>query len=276
MSNDLEELRRFRDEVPAPGSASWSIGRAALSRAVAAERRAGAQSAVYARTVVRRRWRTYSRQHRRLTAAVVLVVVLAASAGIALAAGVLGPDLTSPAPGGSASSPPSSLTTSFAVLRRPRQAVDYLPDPGTAAMSTAPTRHWGVNPALSRFMGAVDGTRIWLVPGSIGSCIYGPGGGGSACGPNGPIAEKGLMLALVPVNGSAPSIFGVVPDDAIVTATNTDGSPAPVSRSGNAYSVSGDPNLRSFTIQDASGKTFTTSAPGRFPGNLRPPLRPGA
>jgi len=120
-------------------------------------------------------------------------------------------------------------------------------------------------------MGAIDGTPIWLVPGSIGSCIYGPGGGGSACGPNGPIVEQGILLALVPVNGSAPSIIGVLPDGASVTARNTNGSPALVSRSGNAYAISGDPNLRSFTVHDASGKTFTTSAPRPAP---QPPPRP--
>jgi hypothetical protein len=140
-------------------------------------------------------------------------------------------------------------------------------------VTTEPSRHWGVNPDLSRFLGAVDGTRIWLVPGSIGSCIYGPGGGGSACGPNGPIVEQGILLALVPVNGSAPSIVGVVPDGATVTATNTNGLPAPVLRSGNAYAISGDPNLRSFAIHDASGKTFTTPAPGRAPAPQPPPKR---
>jgi len=273
MTNDLEEVRRFRNEVPAPGSASWAIGRAALSRAVAAERRAGTRSgsAAYARTPARPHWRTYSRQHRRLTAGVALAAVLAASAGIALAAGVLGPDLTSPAPGGPASSPPSSLTSSFAVLRRPRQAMDSLPPAEAAAMTTEVARHWGVNPDLSRFVGVVDGTPVWLVPGSIGSCIYGPGGGGGACGPNGPIAEQGIQVALVPVDGGAPSIIGVVPDGASVTATNADGSPAPVLRSGNAYSISGDPKLRSFTIHEASGKTFTTPSPGRGPARQPPP-----
>jgi len=270
MTNDLENIRRFREEVPAPGSASWACGRAALSRAIAAER-AGTPTAVPARNLVRPRWRAYTRQHRRLTAAVALAVVLAASAGIAAATGVLLPNLTSPAPGGPAASPPSSLTSSFAVLRRPRQAMDSLPAAGTASMTTEVTRHWGVNPDLSRFMGAIDGTPIWLVPGSIGSCIYGPGGGGSACGPNGPIVEQGILLALVPVNGSAPSIIGVLPDGASVTARNTNGSPALVSRSGNAYAISGDPNLRSFTVHDASGKTFTTSAPRPAP---QPPPRP--
>jgi hypothetical protein len=264
MTNDLQDVRRFRDEVPSPGSASWATGRAVLSRATAAERHARTLTADSARKVVRPRWRAYTRRHRRLTTALALATVLTASAGIAVAACVLGPDLTSPAPGGTATSQPGSLTSSFAVLRRPRQAMDALPAAGVLAMTTEPTRHWGVNPNLSRFMGAIDGTRIWLVPGSIGSCIYGPGGG-SVCGPNGPIAEHGLMAALVPVNRSAPSIIGVVPEGAVVTATNADGSPAPVSRSGNAYSISGDPNLHSFTIHDASGKTFTIPTPGREP-----------
>jgi len=270
MTNDLQEIRRFREEVPAPSSASWALGRAALSRAIEAERRGGMQTAIATRSPIGPRWRAYARQHRRLTAAVVLAAVLAASAGIALAAGVLGPDLTSPAPGGPAFAPPSSLTSSFAVLRRPRQASDSLPPAEAAATRTEVARHWGVNPDLSRLMGVVDGMRVWLVPGSIGSCIYGPGGGGGACGANGPIAEQGSLVALVPVNGGAPSIIGVVPDGATVTATNADGSPAPVSRSANAYSISGDPKLRSFTIHEASGKIFTQSAPGAFPAHLHP------
>jgi hypothetical protein len=79
------------------------------------------------------------------------------------------------------------------------------------------------------------------------------------------------MLALVPVDGGAVSIIGVVPDGATVTARNADGSPAPVSRSGNAYGISGDPDLRSSTIRDASGKTFTTPAPARGPAPQPPP-----
>lgn len=270
MTNDLREIRRFREEVPSPGSASWALGRAALNRAIEAERCGGTQSAIATRSPVRWWWRAYARRHRRLSAAVVLAAVLVASAGIALAAGVLGPDLTSPAPGGPASSPPSSLTSSFAVLRRPRQAIDVLPVAEAAATRTEVARHWGVNADLSRLVGVVDGTPVWLVPGSIGSCIYGPGGGGAACGPNGPIAERGILVALVPVDGGAPSIIGVVPDGATVTARNADGSPAPVSRSGNAYSITRDPKLRSFTIHEASGKTFTQSAPGAFPVHLHP------
>ncbi len=270
MTNDLQEIRRFREEVPSPRSASWDLGRAALSSAIAAESRVGPRTAIATRSPVGEWWPAFARRHRRLTAGALLAAVLAASAGIALAAGVLGPDLTSPAPGGPASSAPSSLTSSFAVLRRLGRTLDVLPPAGVAAMTTAPSRHWGVNSNLSRFIGTVDGTRIWLVPGSVGSCIYGPGGG-SVCGPNGLIAERGADGALVPVNGSAPSIIGVVPDGAFVTATNADGSPAPVSRSGNAYAISGDPNLRSFTIRDASGKTFTTPAPGRGPAPHPPP-----
>jgi hypothetical protein len=147
MTNDLENIRRFREEVPAPGSASWACGRAALDRAIAAER-AGTPIAVPARRAVRPRWRTYARQHRRLTAGFLLATVLTASAGIAVAAGVLGPDLTSPAPGGPASAPPSSLKSSFAVLRRPRQAMDTLPASGAASMTTEPARHWGSIPTF--------------------------------------------------------------------------------------------------------------------------------
>lgn len=267
MTNDLEQVRRFRDEVPSPGSASWALGRAALRAAIDREGLTERRGA--AATGSRAGWRAFRRRHRRLAAAAMLALVLVASAGIALAAGVLGPDLTSPAPHGPATSPPSSLTSSFAVLRQPRRAIDVLPAAGTAAMETAPSRHWGVNPALSRFMGTVDRSRIWLVPGSIGTCIYGAAGG-SVCGPNSQVVQRGLTGALVPVNGGPPTILGVVPDEATVTATNSDGSPAPVSRSGNAYSISGDPNLRSFTIRDTSGTTFTTSAPGRFPAHLHP------
>ena len=266
MTNDLEQVRRFRDEVPSPGSASWARGRAALRAAIDRE---GVTERSGAAAPSRTGWRAFRRRHRRLAGAALIALVLVACTGIALAAGVLGPDLTSPAPRGPATSPPSSLTSSFAVLRQPRRAVDVVPAAGNAAMQTAPARHWGVNPALSRFMGTIDRSRIWLVPGSIGSCIYGAAGG-SVCGPNSLVVQRGLTGALVPVNGGPPTVLGVVPDDATVTAANIDRSPAPVSRSGNTYSISGDPNLRSYTIRDRSGRTFTTSAPGPFPAHLHP------
>jgi len=44
-------------------------------------------------------------------------------------------------------------------------------------------------------------------------------------------------------------------------ASNGDGSDARVSRSGNAYVVSGDPNLHSVTVHEADGQDYTNNVP---------------
>jgi hypothetical protein len=241
---------------------------------VAASRElSGAPAASTARA--RTRLRALVRRHTYISAVLALVTVASASGAIADASGLLGgPDLTAPSPLGMASSVPSGLAASFAVLRRPRDpAVDAVPTAGTAgAISVVGGigQHYGVNLDLSRFVGTVDGSSVWLIPGSTGSCIYISGDGGGVCGPNDLASSmQGLVQHLVPVAGGATTFIGALPDGASVTATNTDGTRAPVSVSGAAFNVSGDTSLRSVTIHEADGQTLTldgrSSAPSPTP-----------
>lgn len=210
----------------------------------------------------------FVRRHAYLSAALALVTVAGASGAIADASGLFqGPDLSAPSPLGTASSIPSDMASSFAIFRRARapqiDALPAYPPPGLD-VSGGLGRHYGVNLNLSRFVGSVDGTSVWLVPGSTGTCMYTARDGGS-CAANDLVATQGTVIALVPVAGGPDAFIGVVPDDASVTATNTDGTQGTVTRSGGAYSVTGDANLRSITIHEAAGHTLTLPAPGPAP-----------
>lgn len=109
----------------------------------------------------------------------------------------------------------------------------------------------------------MDGQSLWLVPGNTGSCIYGSDQFGSICTANDLAVTPWISGALVPIDGGPVTIHGIVPDGATVTVTNTDGTFSPVTRSGNAFSVSGEANLLSVTVHDASGQTYTIPAPGK-------------
>jgi hypothetical protein len=196
-------------------------------------------------------FRALLQRHTALSAAAA-VLALAATSG-AIAAGILRfPDLTAPSPLGQTHSIPSDLASSFAVLRRDRQAGDALPGRAPGADTTDLGRHWGLNLNLSRLAGAVDGERIWLVPGNEGTCMNLADGSG-ACGPNDLVAAQGLVLMLVPVSGGAVTFIGVLPDGSSITATDANRSHHRVARAGAAFRISGDPNLREVTIHKRDG-----------------------
>src|SRR5579862_5092967 len=154
-----------------------------------------------------------------------------AAAGATPGASLFGQDLTAPASGGVAASVPSSVTSSFAIARAPRTSQDSLPADAVQSLEASGSLavHFGVNPALSRLAGTVDGTAVWLVPGSAGSCMW-VDGEGAECAPNSFVSSQGLQLVRIPVSGAASSAIGILPDGASVTATNDDGSQAAVSK----------------------------------------------
>ena len=199
-------------------------------------------------------------RHAYLSAALAVVTLAAASGAIADASGLLGPNLSTPSPLGAAASVPSGLASSFAILRRPRDPfLDALPAAGaTGAISVAGGigQHYGVDIHLSRFAGAAGGVSVWLIPGSTGTCIYVSNGGG-VCGSNDSVNKQGLVQHLIPVAGGATTFIGVVPDGATVTTMNLDGAEQRVSLAGGAFSITGDPNLRSVTIHEPGGQTLT-------------------
>jgi hypothetical protein len=219
-----------------------------------------------ARASARRRAsvRTLIRRHTYLSTALA-IATLAATGAIADAAGLFAPpDLSAPSPLGTATTIPSDLASSYAILRRSREPADALP-PGTDAIAVGggTTAHYGINISLSRFVGTVNGTRMWLVAGSTGDCMYTADQGG-VCSPTTFATTQGLVGAQVPVAGGADTVIGLVPDDATVTATNTDGTPGPVQRSGNAFAVTGDPNLHTVTIHEPNGQHVVLPAPAPF------------
>lgn len=219
----------------------------------------------------------FARRHTRISAAAAILAVTAASAAIADAAGVINlpaiwqQEPNVPSPEGTAATVPADLAAAYAILRAPRQAADALPAAGQAAMTTdgGGGGHYGVNTALSRFAGSIGGVSFWLVPGNLGSCVY-TSSDGSFCTSNTRVATEGIQGLLVPDAGGAVTFIGIVPDAATVTAANDDGSAAPVTRSGSAYVVTGDPLLGWVTVHEAGGAEDTSDAPTGSPPGAPP------
>jgi hypothetical protein len=207
------------------------------------------------------------RRPARLSVLLALVTLAGASAAIAETNVFSGPDtnLGVPSPLGTAQTIPSGLASAFADLRRPATSADALPA-GTTLIAVAGglSAHYGINPGLSRFVGTVDGTRVWIVAGSTGACMYTDNAGGS-CARDDHVTADGLFGLQVPTSGSADTFIGILPDSATVTATNADGTLATVTRAGAAWEVSNDPNLRSVTIDEANGHTVTLTVPTNSP-----------
>jgi hypothetical protein len=203
------------------------------------------------------------RHSRRGVALGAAVIAAGAIAGVAFAGENAPPNLSSPSPSGEATSMPSELSSSFAILRRAKQSSDALSTAAAAGVETAGgvSEHYGINASLARFAGSADGTAMWLVPGSTGSCVATDTAGGT-CGPNDLMSQHGAVLALVPTSGGPATVYGIVPDNATVTATDAAGTQSSIPLSGNAFSVSGASAV-SFTIHTASGDITHTLPSGR-------------
>ena len=193
------------------------------------------------------------------------MTLAAASGAIADASGLLGPDLSAPSPLGTASSIPTDLASSYAILRRPRESGYALP-PGTPpiAVGGGTTAHYGININTFAIRRHRQRHQHGLVAGSTGARMYTADQGG-ACAATALATTQGLFGAQVPVAGGADTFIGLVPDGASVTATNTDGTPGPVERSGSAFAVTGDPRLLTVTIHEPDGQPLTLPAPGPAP-----------
>jgi hypothetical protein len=214
----------------------------------------------------------------RLHATIAVLLITSVSAAIADATGVLGPDLdfSAPSPLGKATVIPNQLSSSFEALRRSPKPGDVLPaGVSVDAVAGGLNVHYGINLALSRLAGSVDGTSIWIVPGSTGACIY-TSDEGSVCARDDVVTTVGLVGVSGSSSraGASPTFIGVVPDGAYVTALARDGSQVAVSRSGAAYEVSGVPQLASVTVHETDGQNFTLPVPGARSGMASP--APGA
>jgi hypothetical protein len=219
----------------------------------------------------------WARRHTRISAVAAVLATTVAFAAVADAAGVIRisalwqQEANVPSPEGIATQVPPGLASAYAILRAPRNpATDALPDdPNGLGAITVPGGgggHSGVNPALSRFVGTINGQSFWLIPGNLGSCVD-TTSDGSMCTSNANITTRGAI-------GWVGDVLGVVPDGTTVTATSSDGSPAPVLRSGNAFVVH-DESLSTVTVHEANGHDWTLDMPSAT-GPTSPSAQPPA
>lgn len=142
---------------------------------------------------------------------------------------------------------PSDLASSYGFLTSPSAIA--LPAGLTSQIDGS---GYGINPSLGREAGSVKTERLWLIPGSSGSCIE-IDDGGSACGSNTLVEQQGAWLILQPVSGATVTVYGIVPDGATVS-----GDGASVSRSANAVMVAPNSSAPAdFTIHTAGGANVT-------------------
>jgi hypothetical protein len=223
---------------------------------------------------------------RRLALAVAVGLLLVLLAAVADAAGIINvsalwqQEPNVPSPYGTAKSIPSDLSGAYAILRRARNSADALTGGvagGNAAITTpgGNGQHYGASPALSRYLGKIDGTAFWLVPGNRGSCVQ-TSNYGTVCTSNAHFETQGTSALLAGTAGYPSTVFGAIPDAATVTATTRAGTPAKVQRASNAFLVTGT-NLATVTIHQQDGRDDTldipqTPAPGTAPssGSSRP------
>lgn len=207
----------------------------------------------------------FSIRPKRLAAVLIGTTVLAGAAtGAVMATENTPPDLSVPAANGRATSIPNELASSFAFLRRSQEPSDVLAGAAAQGVGGGTAAHYGVNPSLARMAGTVEGSPIWLVPGSTGSCIV-LAEGGSACAANELVSSQGIYMALIPVSGGHATVIGVIPDNAYVSAKHSDGTESVASQSGHAFSVSSAGGVSSFTIHTDAGTSVVQSMPSTAP-----------
>jgi hypothetical protein len=224
-----------------------------------------------------RGWRELVRRHTRISAGVALVALVAASAGIAEASGVLGTaqptninsDQRAPL---AQAADPTDLAM-LGILRRAQQPGDALPMSAISAGPDDPAeRSDGANGALARKVsfGAIG--DAWVIPADGGLCLQSTGyvngavafgGGGCDTDADGhPPYIQGLSGGI-----RAPGIYlitGLVPDGVSdVQFHFTDGSVDTVPVDQNVYMAEVRSGLTSTTFTNADGTV--TTLPGATP-----------
>ena len=263
MPDDLDPIRRFRDEVPNPDGASWATARAALAHAMHPAEQA-------TRTIPRRGSRT-ARVHRWRPLALIAVLLLGGSAaGIAVA------DSLSPASIGNRVLPDvgaidPTITATLGVFRRPEASSDV---PPTATVKAAGfiVEHFGANPALSRLaLVTSQGIPVYLSPAQDGACLFDSTGSSALCATTAQI-QAGQATGGDGCSPDLPSdqveIAGIVPDGAKnATLTLSNGTTEPLAVKNNVYIVRTDRSAPlPTTVQ-------WTTADG--PQSVEAPLGPG-
>lgn len=150
---------------------------------------------------------------------------------------------------------PASLAASYSFLSSPSSTA--MPASLDSNVDFAATQY-GAESSLAREAGVVGSHQMWLVPGNSGSCIE-LDSGYAACGSNSVVESQGVWVMLQPVTGAAPTLYGIVPDGATVSAA---AGSATVSQSGNAVSAqASSAAMGHIIIQTAAGATIDLTVP---------------
>jgi hypothetical protein len=270
MTDDLDPVRRFRDDVPEPDSASWAIGRAALGRAVDASR----EPAVSARGWRGARLRASAGRHTRLTAGFAVLTLAVTSAGFADATGLLGlGQPVSPSHGSRAplalAPDPTDLKT-LGIFRRPPRAGDALAATNRASDPVGTST--GLNLRLARKVSFGWIGAAWVIPADGGVCLTVKGyidrrqvfGGGSC---NDDSHGHPPYLESLSFGERAPGIYllaGLVPDGVrIVDIRLDDGTRESLRVTDNVYmaDIRSPVHSTAFSIGGRTVKFGTLKAP---------------
>jgi hypothetical protein len=165
---------------------------------------------------------------------------------------------------------PRALLARFSALRSVKAAdatsTDGLPA-GLAA--TYPERH----PGLGLDMNSVSSVNVssnvtvWIVPGSVGTCLIGTTGDGgwtSACERNATVESSGIVYTRggpVGAGGASPeTVVGILPNGITsITATPAAGTPVTAAVSNNAFTLDGGASgFTSLSYRDPSTASMVT------------------
>jgi hypothetical protein len=184
---------------------------------------------------------------------VIVAAIIAALAAIAVSAAAPTPRI----PAKPTQSADRRLGSRFSVLAGSSSGA-ALPA-GTATHLTAPgtlVSEFALEPT-SAVAVEINDTQAWVIPGRRGICLAVSGVllTTEVCGPLANADAGCLVMVLRPSSG--PVIYGLVPDGASVTVTDTDGSSSGVPVTNNVF-VRADPTAQSVSVKPIGGPAMTT------------------
>jgi hypothetical protein len=135
------------------------------------------------------------------------------------------------------------------------------PLPRGFARAYAPTgplgEKFGLLPSSTVYVATTPSYRVWLTPGTRGTCIVArepDGGAGGSCTSTADTLRGGLRGEVVAAHGRVVEIFGVAPDgDATVTVTYRDGTTKTIPVLHNVYAIPDANKATAVTLRTAAG-----------------------
>jgi hypothetical protein len=157
-----------------------------------------------------------------------------------------------------------SLASHFAVIRSARLAGSALTaslPANTAESLTRPgtlVSGLELEPALASNVKLRGTKHSWVVPGRRGICLVLETAREIAQDCNETAAADSRGLVMIERRDAGTGIFGLVPNGASVSATNSDGAQLPIAVEGNVFSYEGN-GIQSVSVRN--GRGFVTTTP---------------